>query len=135
MKPKLCAAAKQLREQFDASAIVTVPQTAGSVIVGTQLVSLTIIQMSRAGFVPSMLIAIYPANPSQTSCPIWLINFVSWQSLISASRTSSSMARSPQVKALGAGELILGLTSITIIAISRLLQKVMKMARSLMFRS
>jgi hypothetical protein len=45
------------------------------------------------------------------------------------------MARSPQVKALGAGELILGLTSITIIAISRSLQKVMKMARSLMFRS
>jgi hypothetical protein len=58
------------------SAIVIAPQTAGSVIVGTQLVSLTIIQMAKAGFVPLTLTAIYRENQSLTSCPMWRINFV-----------------------------------------------------------
>jgi hypothetical protein len=44
------------------------------------------------------------------------------------------MAKLQAPKALGAGELILGLTSIAIISISRSLQKAMKMARSLISR-
>jgi len=114
-----------------ASAIVIVPRTAGSVIVGTQLVSLTIIQMSKAGYVPSMLTAIYPAKPSPTSCPMWQINFVSWQSLINASLTLSLTPKLPVLKQVGVGELIQELTSTAIIAIYLLLAKVMKMVRSL----
>ena len=113
----------------------------GRVMVGSPMpvilheVLATIYLMHRLGMLERLTwIEMSLERRSPTSCQILLINFADSPRPTSASSTSSLTPKSVQPKALGAGELILGLTSISIIAISRLVQRAMRMVRSLMFR-
>jgi len=113
------------------SAIVTVPRTGGLVIPDTMLASLTIIQMSKAGFVPLTLTEIYQENPSPTSCRKWQINFVHWQSAINALVILSLIQRSPAPAHSGVGDRIRGSISTFTISTYLSASRVIKIVRSL----
>jgi hypothetical protein len=86
--------------------IVIAVRMGQSVIQDTLRVSLITIQMSRAGFVLGTAIVISQENPSQTSCPILLIRFDSYVSLVlkSAFPTLFLTSESAPVKRIGLGE-------------------------------
>ena len=101
-------------------------QTDGSRMQGTcVLASLIIVQMLKAGFVPSMYRVGYFKDQSQTSWAILLINFDSLASLKekNALVTSFSMVGSVQESLIGNGELTKGRTNMLSTHISALRKK------------
>jgi hypothetical protein len=109
--------------------IVIAVQMGQLAIRDTLRASLIIIQMSKAGFVLGTVIVIYQESPSQTSCPILLIRFDSYVSLVlkSVLPTLFSTSESAPVKRDGLGENTMESHPTTITRISALRKKLTMM--------
>jgi hypothetical protein len=137
MKPVLCKAGQQLREQFDDTYSDRDRRSDGWIRSPSFSASyLTIMLIQRLGwYAPSMSIEMFISQASPTSCPILQIRFAEPQSVArSVSPTSSSTDELHRLAWAGAGASIAEAIRIAHIAISLSLSKAIRTALSLISR-
>jgi hypothetical protein len=137
MKPILCKAGQQLREQFDDTFMIVIGVAMdGCPINVIKRLYLTIMLIQRLGwYAPSMSIEMSISQASPTSCPILQIRFAEPQSVArSESPTSSSTDELHRLAWAGAGASIAEAIRIVHIAIVLSLRQAIRTALSLISR-